>query len=410
MSRILWISNAPWAPSGYGEQASLFVPRIQALGHDMAIACNHGLTGAKLEWNGGVTCYPADFDWGNITMRTYADHHKADLTITLHDAWVMKPHQWPAGTRSAIWAPVDHAPLPAPVEVVLRHPSVYPIAMSRFGEAMMKQRGLQPLYVPHGIDTTVFKPQPENKAEIRAELGIPEDAFLIGMVAANQGNPSFARKAFPQAFQAFARFAADHKDAWLYAHTQPRPTRGDNGINLEILAVATGCPADRLRFPPEKALQLGMTNQVVANIYAAFDVLLNPSMGEGFGIPIIEAQACGVPVIASDHSAMTELTHAGTLVSGDPWWDALQTAFFIAPSIDGIHAALEHEYERRDDQKLREAAVAFAQDYDADLVTVNYWEPALERLLGEWPSGRVVAPLPLNGNRAMRRAAKKATA
>ena len=33
----------------------------------------------------------------------------------------------------------------------------------------------------------------------------------------------------------------------------------------------------------------------------------------------------------------------------------------------------------------------FARDYDADLVTVNYWEPALERLLGEWPSGRVVA-------------------
>jgi glycosyltransferase involved in cell wall biosynthesis len=410
MSRILWISNAPWSPSGYGGQANLFVPRLQALGHDMAIACNHGLNGAKLEWNGGVTCYPSDFDWGNHTIRTYQDHHKADLTITLHDAWVMKPQAWPAGTRSAIWAPVDHWPLPAQVEVVLRNPSIYPIAMSRFGEQMMSQRGLQPLYVPHGIDTTVFNPQPENKAAIRAELGIPEDAFLVGMVAANQGNPSVSRKGFPQALQAFSRFAHDHKDAWMYMHTTSRPTRGDNGINLEILSVATGCPADRLRFPPENALQLGMTQDVVANIYAAFDVLLNPAMGEGFGIPIIEAQACGVPVIASDHSAMTELTHAGTLVSGDPYWDALQMAWFISPAVDSIHAALENEYERRDDQKLRAAAVAFAGQYDADLVTVNHWEPALERLLGEWPSGRVIAPLALNGNRAARRARAKVKA
>jgi glycosyltransferase involved in cell wall biosynthesis len=410
MSRILWISNAPWAPSGYGGQANLFVPRLQALGHDMAIACNHGLAGAKLDWNDGITCYPSDYDWGNTTIGVYSQHHQADLTITLHDAWVMKPQLWPSGTRSAIWAPVDHHPLPAAVELVLRHPSVYPIAMSRFGEAMMKGKGLQPCYVPHGIDTDVFKPQPENKAAIRAELGIPEDAFLIGMVAANQGNPSISRKSFPQAFQAFGKFARERKDAWLYAHTVAKPTRGDNGINLEVLAVATGCPVDRLRFPPDTANQLGMTNTVVANIYAAFDVLLNPAMGEGFGIPIVEAQACGVPVIASDHSAMTELTHAGTLVSGDPYWDALQMAWFISPSVDSIHAALEHEYSRREDQTLREAARTFALDYDADLVTVNYWEPALEKLMGEWPSGRVVPPLALNGNRAMRRKAAKVKA
>ena len=76
----------------------------------------------------------------------------------------------------------------------------------------------------------------------------------------------------------------------------------------------------------------------------------------------------------------------------------------------GVVTALEHEYARRDDMVLRDAARAFALDYDADLVTVNYWEPAVERLLGEWPSGRVVPPLPVNGNRAMRRKMAKAKA
>ena len=122
MSRILWIANAPWAPSGYGSQTNLFVPRLQALGNEMAIACNHGLTGAKLDWNDGITCYPADFDWGNDTIRTYQDHHKADLTITLARRVGDEAAPWPADTRSAIWAPVDHWPLPAAVEVVLTAP------------------------------------------------------------------------------------------------------------------------------------------------------------------------------------------------------------------------------------------------------------------------------------------------
>jgi len=45
----------------------------------------------------------------------------------------------------------------------------------------------------------------------------------------------------------------------------------------------------------------------LANIYRAFDVFALPTMGEGFGIPILEAMACGVPVVATACSAVTEL-------------------------------------------------------------------------------------------------------
>ena len=55
--RILWLSNAEWAPSGYGEQTQLFCRRLQALGHEVAIAANHGLQDTTLEWN-GITTYP----------------------------------------------------------------------------------------------------------------------------------------------------------------------------------------------------------------------------------------------------------------------------------------------------------------------------------------------------------------
>jgi glycosyltransferase involved in cell wall biosynthesis len=258
--------------------------------------------------------------------------------------------------------------------------------MSRFGERMMRDRGLEPLYVPHGVDTARFRPQPELRAEARALLEIPEDAFLVGMVAANK-TKQISRKAFPEAFQAFAGFARAREDAWMFVHTQPRAS---GGMNLDQLAHMCDVPLGRLRFPPDSAWQLGTPAEMVSVLYQAFDVLLSPSMGEGFGIPILEAQACGVPVIVSDHSAMTELCGTGWLVDGQPWWDELQQSWFHMPFVESIRGALEAAYEARGDGRLRSSAAAFAAAYDADTISETYWTPVLEALAAP----REVGPLP----------------
>ncbi len=397
--RILWLSNPPWVGSGYGEQSALFIPRLQAMGHDVGVIANFGLQGVVQESN-GTTVYPADNQWGNVTTKSFVDHFQADMVIALCDAWVLKPAEWDQDLRMSVWAPIDHNPVPPGVFTALSHQNVKPISMSRFGDAEMRKLGLDPCYVPHGVDTDLFKPQPDLRDSVRERCGIPTDAFLVGMVAANKGNPSVPRKAFPQAFQAFAQFAKEHQDAWLFVHTNPEPT-GGGGIDLHKLAVATGCPAGRVKFTPPEAWHLPLPKQLVATLYPAFDVLLNPSMGEGFGIPILEAQASGCPVITSNHSAMPELTQAGWIVDGDPWWDALQQAFAFVPSISSIQTALLAAYEAREDLDLRAAGVAFAETYNADTVAQEFWAPALEKLAE--PSE--VAPLPgVNGlNRAHRR-------
>jgi glycosyltransferase involved in cell wall biosynthesis len=377
----------------------MFTTRLKALGHDVAIAANFGLQASTTAW-GDMRVYAANASWGNPTISTFAKHFDADIVITLCDAWVMKPEQWADDLEMALWAPIDHYPIPPAVVAVLQHPKVRPIAMSRFGEEWMQKFELDPLYVPHGVDTSVFRLQPELREVARDALSIPHDAFLVGMVAANKGNPSFPRKSFPQAFDAFASFAKRHEDAYLYVHSQAQPG-GVDGIDLITLAKAVGCPQKRVAFPPDHAWHLDvMDKHFVANLYAAFDVLLNPSMGEGFGIPILEAQACGVPVIASDHSAMRELTQAGWLVKGDRWWDALQSSFAIVPSIAAIDDALEAAYESRGDTKLRTAAAEFAREYDADLVTERYWVPVLETLGGP----REIPPLNGKVSRQVRRA------
>ena len=379
MSRILWLSNAPWAGSGYGQQSALFGPRLAALGHDVAFQSNFGLRGKVDTWN-GFTVYPGDVEWGNQSVATWAEKHEADLVIALCDAFVLNPEKWP-DLRIAVWAPVDHTPVPVPVGAILSHERVQPIAMSRDGEAEMNKVKLDPLYVPHGIDTAMFRPRPGRRDLARDALQIPRDAFLVGMVAANTQSSIIHRKAYPEAFAAFSLFAQQHSDAWLYAHTDPHEA---GGMNLEELATMRGVPEKRLRFLSEKAIQLGISSELMAStIYQAMDVLLAPSMGEGFGIPILEAQACGVPVITSKWTAMTELCQAGWLVDGQPFWDPAAKADFYMPAIQSIAAALEAAYDSRADMRLRAAAADFAKEYDANKVTVDYWQPALERLLAQ---------------------------
>jgi glycosyltransferase involved in cell wall biosynthesis len=407
--KILWSSNPATTATGYGTQTAIFAPRIRDAGHDVALYQSWGGDGIGVwKWE-GMHVYPGDQDWGNRTMAPCAAHHGGGdfsncQVIALLDAWVLRPNRFPPGLRLAVWAPVDHHPLPPAVKATLEHPSVRPIAMSRFGERMMQDAGLDPLYVPHGIDTSVFRPQPERKAEIRADLGLPADAFVVGMVAANKSNPACDRKAYPQVFQAFAELHRRHPDTVLYCHTNQMP-QGAQGLPLRRLANACGIPEGALRFSDPIAYEWGLPASSVADLYAAFDVLANPSLGEGFGIPIVEAQACGVPVIATDHSAMTELCHAGWLVGGDTAYDALQEAFWRIPSIADIAVAFEAAYEcdAEETDALARKARTFALGYDADRVFETYWRPALDVLAGP----REVPPLP---NRAQRRAKAKAAA
>jgi hypothetical protein len=88
---------------------------------------------------------------------------------------------------------------------------------------------------------------------------------------------------------------------------------------------------------------------------------------------------------------MRELCSAGWLVEGDPWWDALQDAWFFAPHIDSIVRCLEASYAARDDRGMRTRAVRFAAAYDADTVTRTHWHSALGRLVGRHEPSQLVA-------------------
>lgn len=382
---ILWNSNSPWTRTGYGGQTAQASLRLQAAGHKVAIAANYGLEGTTLDWH-GIRQYPRGFDLHSndvvpAYMQAWAYEHAGldPLLITLYDVYIFQGDQWDTVPQIASWVPIDHTPVPPDVAAWLRRKNVTPIAMSRFGASMLDLAGIESLYVPHGIER-VFKPTAGIDAggrwlTGRGFMGIPEDRFVFGMVSANKGVvPN--RKAFPEAFLAFSMFAKQHRDAVLYVHTEDRGGMG--GINLVELARACDIPPDQVVFVDQFVFRSGISNELLAACYSAMDCLLMPSMGEGFGIPQVEAQACGTPVICTNGSASSELLGDGWMVEGQPWWDAMQRAWLISPGVPSIIQAMSEAYERG--RSRSQIAQDFAAQYDADFVFANYWVPALEAM------------------------------
>jgi len=375
MTKLLWHSNAPWAPTGYGQQTGLFAPHL-AKQYDMAISSFYGLEGSPITWE-GIPVFPGmggqfgDEHLVQHAKRFFGGDPRGGLVVTLMDVWVLNAG-WMSQTNTACWTPVDHEPAPPKVAEFLFEANAVPIAMSRFGERMLGR--LDPLYVPHGVDTGKYRPHDQRK--VREEVGFPKDGFLVGMVAANKGRPS--RKGFSQAFQAFARFAEKHDDAYLYLHTMVNPGIA-GGEDIPAMLEGNGIPQERVMIADQyRVLFDPYSHQSMAKVYSAMDVLLNPSMGEGFGIPILEAQACGVPVIVTDHSAMSEVCGAGWQVDHDRYWTGLNS-WQAVPRVDDITDALEecHGLEPRERQKLSSGARAHAMEYDVERVLKQFMLPAL---------------------------------
>lgn len=372
--RLTWFSNAPWANTGYGTQTKLFVPRIKADGHDIAIAANFGQQATPSAWE-DIPVFPAGF--GGHSEDALIPHHEAwggDWLLTLYDVWPLLPAPRHQQARIASWTPVDHQPVPPEVlEWARQH---YTIAMSKFGQEEFRKAGVEAQYAPHGVDTKVFKPTP---SDLRARQGIKADDFLIVINAANKGGTP-VRKAWSEMLSAVALFMGKHADAHVYLHTNLTGI-GGTAPQLEVMLAALGIDPERVRVVNQYAYLSGrIADTSLAEAYSAGDVLLATSMGEGFGIPVIEAQACGLPVIVTDFSAQPELVGAGWKVGYQPWFDHFAGAFLATPLIAEILRALEAAYAVKGDTSVRNLAVDFAQQYDADTVYATYWRPILADL------------------------------
>lgn len=370
MSRILIHSNAPWVPSGYGSQTRMLLEGLQGLGHEVAVSAFAGLGGADITWHDTLIMPSGQLAFGVDVLIPHIERYRPDLTITLMDTWQL--HGIASALQNykvAAWMPIDCRPMSRRDLSVLMASRMHPVAMSEHGRMMIENERdkfgpifPEPRYIPHMVDTGQYRPMPD-RAEWRQELGL-DDKFVVGLCAANKDT---IRKAFPEHFDAFKRFHNQHRDSVLLVHSTPQSA---SGLDLVRLADDLGI-GEHVRFSDQYQQDVGLVDtEMMCRWYNALDVLMLCSYGEGFGIPLIEAQACGTPVIASGASAMMELSRPGLRVGGEEFWNHVHQAWWSRPDVDQMMRRLTHVHGWNASQRMtaRDRAREFSLRYNTDLV------------------------------------------
>jgi glycosyltransferase involved in cell wall biosynthesis len=144
--------------------------------------------------------------------------------------------------------------------------------------------------VPNAVGEE-FRPEPDARvlAEFRAAKGLPERFVLfVGTLE--------PRKNVAGLLRAFARVAAAEPEVPLVI------AGGKGWLYDEIFALHKQLGlGDRVRFTGYAAAE------ELPRLYAAATVFVYPSFYEGFGLPPLEAMACGTPVVASNASSLPEV-------------------------------------------------------------------------------------------------------
>jgi glycosyltransferase involved in cell wall biosynthesis len=344
----------------------------------------------------GVLIYPSGQDVAgeDAAIEDYIDW-KADMLITLKEPWIFN-RIYRYAINFVPYAIIDHSPV-SPWITSRLHTAFKILVPSRHAQRELKQAGFTDNvhYIPHGVRTELYRPL-EDKAACRKLFFLDPDEFVVGIVAMNR-----SRKMIPQMLRAYKRFrelnpdVKSHLMLWtnISPATQPEETLGgvaDVGVNLlpEIMQLGLG---EAVRWPKWEDIQkiggLPEWDETggwdMVKLYCCFDVLLGTTGGEGFFMPGIEAQSCGVPIVVSDYAAAPEVCGAGLTV---PWKDyvVINTpgTRYVLADIDKTAEALT-KIMNADPEKLAKRARRFAERYDWKTVTEQYWKPFLEQCEAE---------------------------
>ena len=221
---------------------------------------------------------------------------KFPLVITLHDAWLISGHcahsfdceRWKTGCGQC----PDLSIYPAIQQdatafnwqrkrKIFRRSRLYVVTpcqwlMDKVNQSMLRLDLLASKVIPNGVDLTVF--HPANQQDAREELGLPPDAKILLFAA--QGIRENIWKDYRTLQSAISEIA-------------------DSGKKVLCIALGETAPSEHFGESEIRFLPYLEDPGKVARYYQAADLYLHPTRSDTFPTTILEALACGIPVVAS---------------------------------------------------------------------------------------------------------------
>ena len=378
--RILWQSNGFWSQSGYAVFTRDILFRLRDDGWPLAHVAFWGLQGHPATIDGIYTYPVMGNPFGADAMFNHAMDFKADVVFTMQDVWPLDPNLLRQIKTWIPYLPIDKSPVPGGVIRNLNF--AYKIlTFAKFGQEELEKVGFTSTFIPEGTDVNIFKPL--DKQACRKELGLPPDVFLFTMVAANKENPP--RKGFQEAMEAFKTFADRHPEARLFITVQQTDPGGFPIIpfarHLKIL--------DKIIYKSDYFVIHKNDSDYICKLYNASDVLLHPSQTEGFGLCIVESQACGTPVIIQNCQSMPEL-----IIDGKTGWGAEtlhkrftnDEGYVNVVDTNSVYSQMEKSYKalkENEEQVSNDCREHIVNNFNIDTLFKERWLPLLESLQEE---------------------------
>ena len=341
--KIIWISDFPLRGSSFGTVTYELLTRMPEYKFEVL---SLGYSGIPLKIGENIRIFQLEKDY---QISYYFKKFNPDVTVVFHSFWLldsMKKELIHLKGKRILYLPCEGEEIPYEYRSLFSQFDQV-ITPSEYSRWVLKKAGIKANVVPHGVDLNFFSPEKKGWHE-----------FRFGYLGLND-----IRKQIPRVMEAYARL----KQGIL-------TIAAENHGHYDLMSLAKRLGISPI-FIEQKLYGLPLSREAVRDYLRSLDVYISPG-SEAFGLPALEAQACGVPVIASEHGASREVLGNGALYVKVNEYLETSVGKVGLISVADLYRKMRFLIQVRQAwEKTREKALKNAQKWS--------WEKAVERMKEE---------------------------